>query len=393
MIDQNRPLLSIIILTYNHESYISDALRSVVGLEYPNKEICVLDDGSTDGTLEVAKAALATASCPVRLVSQPNSGGQISKNSQKLVRMANGEYILSMSGDDMLTYSFSIESLIDRMENDPSLAMAIPRALLVQQSDASQRLEAIYSNGLAELLRSSSASKVLEGHLYKMVSRLFVQGTVLRRSFIDQFGGFDESLVADDYAFFMRAFKAMQQNGQRFHFDEDSMWIYRRHGNNVHSDIPRQRQLVYEVVAKYVPPEHWPEFRFDHSPSALDDVARFCDQLRTHFGAQADELLIPRHVVPYLKNELAAPSLNLEARKTIYRLITESLGQNHWQAFDWQRKTPPTLKEFLQLNALKRGMRNRDFIKVASVLVRSSPGVYGAFYNWVSRRICRSFSP
>jgi len=49
--DKNEyPLVSIIIITYNDRKYIGNAIESALGQTYPNCEIIVVDDGSTDGT-------------------------------------------------------------------------------------------------------------------------------------------------------------------------------------------------------------------------------------------------------------------------------------------------------------------------------------------------------
>jgi hypothetical protein len=49
------PLVSILIAAFNAERWIADTLRSAIGQTWPNKEIIVVDDGSTDGTLNIAQ--------------------------------------------------------------------------------------------------------------------------------------------------------------------------------------------------------------------------------------------------------------------------------------------------------------------------------------------------
>jgi hypothetical protein len=123
-------------------------------------------------------------------------------------------------------------------------------------------------------------------HLCRQVSRLFLQGVIAQRAFLERIGGFDEELLADDYGLIMRAFHAMRGGDYRFHFAEDSLWLYRVHPQNVHANSARQRQLVFEVVERYVPRERWPLFQLDYqAPTSFEDFEDLQGQLARHFGA------------------------------------------------------------------------------------------------------------
>ena len=253
--------ISCIVLTYNHEKYIHDCLVSILECDFQPMHIWVLDDGSTDGTCGIIEQ-LAQTSDRITLLTQPNSGGLTAANTQRLLDESHGDYVLFMSGDDMLGPSFPLTRTMQALNADPRLDLVLPRLLFLTQ-DPTQQTPLLYTPALLDILRSNDPQRVLHEHLYCSVSRIFLQGIVIRRSVVRDIGGFDTTLKADDYAFIMRLFKHMVDTGHYFHFDERSLWLYRLHDSNIHRASLRQFQLIAEVAAKYIPKKYWKGFRWD----------------------------------------------------------------------------------------------------------------------------------
>lgn len=93
------PRISVIIPVYNCESYIGEALKSILNQSVQDVEIIVVNDGSTDGTLSVAEA-FAEKDKNIRIISQTNSGKPAVARNVGL-RHAAGEYICFLDGDDL----------------------------------------------------------------------------------------------------------------------------------------------------------------------------------------------------------------------------------------------------------------------------------------------------
>lgn len=89
------PRVSVIITTYNHEAFIAEAVQSVLDQTYSDYELIVVDDGSTDGTLE----EISRFAEKVSLVRQPNQGVAASRNTG--IRRAQGELVAFLDGDDL----------------------------------------------------------------------------------------------------------------------------------------------------------------------------------------------------------------------------------------------------------------------------------------------------
>ena len=91
------PLVSILIPAYNAERWIAETLRSALSQSWPNKEIIVVDGGSTDNTLAVARRF---ASPDVRVVSRRNNGASAARNAA--LELARGDYFQWLDADDLL---------------------------------------------------------------------------------------------------------------------------------------------------------------------------------------------------------------------------------------------------------------------------------------------------
>src|SRR5580692_5694215 len=93
-----KPLVSILIPAYNAEKWLGYTLKSAVAQTWQRKEIIVVDDGSTDGTAELAKRF---ASKDVKVVSTPNQG--LSGAVNHAIQLSQGDYIQELDSDDLLS--------------------------------------------------------------------------------------------------------------------------------------------------------------------------------------------------------------------------------------------------------------------------------------------------
>jgi len=93
-----KPLVSILIPAHNAGKWIADTLRSAVAQTWDSKEIVVIDDGSTDNTLDIARRFKSEG---VRVLSQSNQGAAGARNIA--LSLCKGEYIQWLDADDLLS--------------------------------------------------------------------------------------------------------------------------------------------------------------------------------------------------------------------------------------------------------------------------------------------------
>src|SRR4051794_28277766 len=91
-------LVSTIIPVFNGEALIGEAIESALRQTYPNIEVIVVDDGSTDRTLEVIQA-LAASDSRIRVIQQANGGVARARN--RAIAAARGEFIAPLDADDL----------------------------------------------------------------------------------------------------------------------------------------------------------------------------------------------------------------------------------------------------------------------------------------------------
>src|SRR6267378_3785357 len=91
------PLVSILIPAYNAERWVDDTIRSALAQTWPRKEIIIVDDGSRDQTLSIARQF---ASKNVFIATQQNQGVCAARN--KAIELCQGDYIQWLDADDLL---------------------------------------------------------------------------------------------------------------------------------------------------------------------------------------------------------------------------------------------------------------------------------------------------
>jgi glycosyltransferase involved in cell wall biosynthesis len=111
--------VSVIMAAFNAEPFIEAAVRSVLGQTYPIRELIVVNDGSTDGTLERLKAIAVTDS-RLRVLSQANQGFSAARNAA--LREATGEWIAVADADDVqLPHRLAVQ--MTALEQDPMVTV------------------------------------------------------------------------------------------------------------------------------------------------------------------------------------------------------------------------------------------------------------------------------
>ncbi len=118
----SKPLISVIIVTYNSEKYINDCINALKKQYYKNFEIILIDNGSIDNTLDIIKNYSF-----IRLIKNKTNLG-FSKANNQGIKIAKGEYILLLNPDAFLTKN-SLQLMLRSIISDRKIAFIAPKLL------------------------------------------------------------------------------------------------------------------------------------------------------------------------------------------------------------------------------------------------------------------------
>lgn len=117
-------LVSVVIPCYNHASYLAETVDSVLSSTFTAFEIIIVDDGSTDDSLSMARS-LSSEHPQISVLNQMNSGPSVARNWG--VRHARGKYILPLDADDLISLDY-MESAVQVLENNPKVKVVYAEA-------------------------------------------------------------------------------------------------------------------------------------------------------------------------------------------------------------------------------------------------------------------------
>lgn len=125
-------MISIGISIYNAEKYLVDAINSVLEQTYENWELVLIDDGSKDKSLEIAKG-FAQKDNRIKVFSDSKNKG-LGARLNELAALSNGEYIARMDADDIM-HPQRIQRQFEILENHPNIDVLGTNAYVIDENN------------------------------------------------------------------------------------------------------------------------------------------------------------------------------------------------------------------------------------------------------------------
>ncbi len=242
--NRETPSISVLMPAYQHVRFLGEAVESVWRQQDIPLELIVVDDGSTDGTFELASALRERSPIPMTVVKQANGGTAAAL--RRAFQFARGTYVALLASDDRFAAGRFVSQLA---AFTPDVQVVYGNGVAFSQAGP---VSAIHGPAAVALLRRSAAE--IRDHLYRSVDPcLYVQAALFRRSFLEAIGAFDAAGSLDDWPLNIRVFEALAAGAGRFAFVDEIVVEYRRHATNSDRDLPRHVARIERAARDCVP--------------------------------------------------------------------------------------------------------------------------------------------
>lgn len=212
-------LVSMIVPTYNNEARIACTLESIIAQDYPNIEIIVVDDASTDATGNVAHRVLMGSKRPFKIIRREKNGGQSASRNTGL-DAAKGKFVIFFDHDDLADKDF-VSLLCNEAEQKNADMVFCGLRNYYKEEDR-------YVPEPISLLRPlPSAEDYLKAQVERKMFFCYVWCCLFKREFLNRVGLYfhDRCRVGEDAEFVLKALSA----NPHVSFVKSMPYIYVRH--------------------------------------------------------------------------------------------------------------------------------------------------------------------
>ena len=260
--------VSILIPCFNAEKYIGQAIESALTQCGGNVEVVVVDDGSTDGSLEVIKQF----GDRIRWESGPNRGGNVARN--RLLSLSQGRWLQYLDADDYLLPA-KVETQLDALNDTPTADVIFSPSLIESHS--------------AEGLSQRELPIPLPHDPWILLARWYLPQTgacLWRKAALESVGGWKaDQPCCQEHELYFRCLQA----GKRFVYHPGALSVYRHWGYGTVSTrnqklVREQRRLIIADMESFLASQHL----LNHDRRWAVNMARF-EMARSAWLEDADE--------------------------------------------------------------------------------------------------------
>lgn len=229
-IEQLSPVVSVVLPVYNAKLYVGEAVRSILKQTFRDLELIIIDDGSTDGSLQILKD-LETVDARIVLISRDNRG--IPKTLNEGIRIARGRWLAIMNADDI--------ALPSRLERQIE-------CIIQSGADACGSWVQFFGTADRRILKHPKSDQAIKAGL--MFGSMFAQPTVMMKTASVKKLMYDEDCtVAEDYDLWVRGAQA----GWVMTNVQEVLLLYRLHENQI-SNIESPKMLA---ISRHIRSRYW----------------------------------------------------------------------------------------------------------------------------------------
>lgn len=230
------PKISVVIITYNREKYLKEAIESVLEQSLRDFELIIIDDASTDRTPEIIKDYSSRDPRVKYFRNEKNLG--ISKSRNIALKMAQGKYVAVLDSDDLWLDFDKLKKQYNFLEGNLSAGFVLAGTGVVVIDESGRELKR-YFNPLTD---ASIRREILLRNPIAHSSAMFLKEAVVN------LGGYDETLkIGEDYDLWLRI-------GKRWKFTNLAGYSikYRAHVSGAwNASLYNGAKVAFQIMKKY----------------------------------------------------------------------------------------------------------------------------------------------
>ena len=197
----SKPLVSFLIPFYNHNHFIKFTLDSIIEDTYDNKEIIIINDGSSnpDDSNIVSWIKEHKNEVSINYIKRENKG--VTKTLNELIDLSKGKYLAVCASDDYFINN-TISKRVELLEENPHRLLLLSDNLVIDDNG-----KELYSSNLFEYRNKNKANYLNDKKLkHEVISNWGIAGAcyLINKELFSKVDNFDESLIVEDWDFFLR---------------------------------------------------------------------------------------------------------------------------------------------------------------------------------------------
>ncbi|MEY0008294.1 glycosyltransferase [Providencia rettgeri] len=238
----NNPLVSVILPVYNAENYIYLSVHSILKQKYTNFELIIINDGSTDNTLNIINSFNDER---IRIINRENKGLVYSLNEG--IAVSNGMYICRMDADDISSPQ-RISAQIEIFLDNPSVDFIFSDVSLIDDD----------GNYVCEAWIGKNTEEVIDR--IEWLNTIYHPSIMFKKNLINSYGNYNKKdNIYEDKDLWLR----FKENNVNFFYLKQNLLHYRLCKTSIHSNytnywfsvanacvVNRNRKLAYKYLSK-----------------------------------------------------------------------------------------------------------------------------------------------
>lgn len=209
---QNNPKITVYVVNRNNENFLDECLNSIKNQTYKNLEIIIVDDSSTDNSIQIIKNFKKKNKKSI-IIRNKNKIGLV-KSIHKAIKRSSGKFIIRLDSDDYLK-SDAISKMYLGIKNDKKLAMIFPNFTWI-----------------------NAKSKILKQFNYKIKKKIIgldiqpAHGacSMINKSILIKIGNYNNKFDRQDGYYL---WLLILLNNYKIKHTQDNLFYYRKHKNNL----------------------------------------------------------------------------------------------------------------------------------------------------------------